>query len=52
MTLTRPPNPHNGKSQTVAQSVIRGVHAACGLLLAAAAFVTALTGLIVALANR
>lgn len=52
MTVTRPPNPHNGRSRTVAQSVIRGVHAARGLLLAAAAFVTALTGLIVALSHR
>jgi hypothetical protein len=35
-----------------AESVIRGLHAARGLLLAAAAFVTALTGLVVALTQR
>jgi hypothetical protein len=52
MTVTRPPNPHNEQSRTVAQTVICGVQAARGLLLAAAAFVTALTGLIVALAHR
>jgi hypothetical protein len=52
MTVTRPPKPHNGRPQTVAQSVIRGVHAARGLLLAAATFMTALSGLIVALAHR
>jgi hypothetical protein len=52
MTVTRPPNPHNGRWRTVAHSVIRVVHAVRGLLLAAAAFVTALTGLIIAIVHR
>jgi hypothetical protein len=52
MTAIRPPTLHNGGSRQVAQSVIRAVNAARGLLLAAAAFVTALTGLVVAFAHR
>jgi hypothetical protein len=48
MTVTRPPGPDNEGSQLVSPRVIRGIHAVRGLLLALAAFISAITGLIVA----
>jgi hypothetical protein len=52
MTVTRPPEAHNATSSHLAQSVIRGLRAAGGFLLAAATFVSALTGLVALITNR
>jgi hypothetical protein len=48
MTVTRPPKPDNAESPKIPQSVIQGIHALRGLLLAAAALITAVTTFIVA----
>ncbi|GIE98697.1 hypothetical protein [Paractinoplanes rishiriensis] len=52
MTVTRAPEAHNGTSSHLAQSVIRGLQAVGGFLLAAATFVSALTGLIALITSR
>jgi hypothetical protein len=49
MTVTRPSSQDNGESRHVSPTVIRGIHAVRGLLLALAALITAVTGLVVAL---
>jgi hypothetical protein len=49
MTVTRPPGADNAESRNVSPKVIRGIHAVRGLLLALAAFISAITGLIIAL---
>jgi hypothetical protein len=49
MTVTRPPSPDNEESRPLSPGVIRGIHAVRGLLLALAAFISAVTGLIIAL---
>jgi hypothetical protein len=52
MTVTRPPSPDNERPRRISHVAIRGIHAVRGLLLALAAVITAVTGLIVALINR
>lgn len=49
MTVTRPPSADNEESRQVSPGVIRGIHAARGIILALAAFISAVTGLIIAL---
>lgn len=51
MTVTRPPSSDNEPSPRVSHTVISGIHAARGLLLALAALISAVTGLIIALAR-
>ena len=52
MTLTTPPGPDNKESRLRLRSVVRGIDAVSGLLLAAAATISAVTGLIVALTRH
>jgi hypothetical protein len=49
MTVARPPDRDNEESPTVSPRVIRGIHAVRGLLLALAAFISAVTGLVLAM---
>jgi hypothetical protein len=49
MTVTRPPGPDNGPTPAPSRTVISGIHAVRGLLLAVAALVSAVTGLVIAL---
>ena len=52
MTVTRPSEPNNPRKRRDANAAIRRMHAVRGLLLAAAALVTAVTGLIVAITRH
>ncbi len=47
MTVTRPPVPDNKSTRGLSPRAIRGVHAVVRLMLAVAALVTAVTGLLV-----
>jgi hypothetical protein len=51
MTVTRASARDNEESRTVSPTVIRGIHAVRGLLLALAAVISAVTGLIIAVVH-